>query len=71
MEQRKFVFIKDYVCQYGTLHMNDEIILFRDNVYFNGGMVTPGYRSILLNIVNNEKLRREYLKQVQIIQNKV
>ena len=71
MGQRKFVFIKDYVCQYGTLHVNDEIILFRDNVYFNGGMVMPGYRSILLNIVNDEKLRKEYLKEVQIIHNKV
>lgn len=71
MEQEKYVFVKDYVCQYGTLKTNDEIILFRGNVYFNAGLVTPAYRSVLLNIVNDDKLRNEYLKKVQIIHNKV
>lgn len=71
MEQKKYVFIKDYNCQYGTLRTGDEIITFRDNVYFNGGMVMPGYRSVLLNIINNDELRNQYLQRVQIIHNKV
>lgn len=71
MEQKKYVFVKDYQCQYGILHKGDEIITFRDNVYFNGGMVSPGYRSVLLNIINNDTLRKEYLQQVTIPYNKV
>ena len=37
----------------------------------NGGMVHPAYQKILLNIIQNEDLKEEYLKEVRIINNKI
>jgi hypothetical protein len=36
-----------------------------------GGMVHPAYQKILLNIIQNEDLKEEYLKEVRIINNKI
>ena len=71
MEQRKFILIKPYKCDYGTLKEGDEIIMFRNVMYYNGGMVMGGYQSLLRNLVMNDNLRNEYLKEVRIIQNKI
>lgn len=71
MEQRKYVFKKPYLSQEGTIPEGSEIILFRETIYLNGGMVHPAYQSMLRRIVNNPTLKEQYLKEVAIIKNKV
>ena len=71
MEQVKYVFIKEFKTQDGNIPQGTEIILFRGFVYMNGGMVHPAYNNILINIINNQKLHDEYLREVNIIHNKL
>ena len=68
---KKYVLTKNYTIKDGTLKQGDEITLLRDNIYYNGGMVMPFYYGTILNLVRDEKLRNEYLKEVSIIYNKV
>lgn len=67
----KYVFIKSFTNNEGTIPENSEIMIFRGFVYFNGGLVSPAYQKFLLNFINDEKLRKEYLTKVKMIQNKV
>lgn len=71
MRQRKYAFIKPYSSREGVIPEGSEIIVFRDVVYLNGGMIHPAYQQMLMNIVQNENLNKEYLKEVQVIQNKI
>lgn len=71
MKQRKYVFIQPYSSREGVIPEGSEIIVFRDVVYLNGGMIHPAYQKMLMDIIQNEKLNKEYLKEVQIIQNKI
>lgn len=71
MKQVKYVFIKEFKAQDGNIPQGTEIILFRGFVYMNGGMVHPAYNNILMNIINNPKLHNEYLREVNIIHNKL
>lgn len=71
MDQKRYVFLKDYKTQEGTIKQGSEVTLFRGFVYLDGGMLMPSYKSLIMNIINNDKLRDEYLKEVQIIANKV
>lgn len=71
MNQRKFIFIKEYSGEYGKIPQGTEIIFFRGFLYMNGGMVHPAYQKILLNIIQNEDLKEEYLKEARIINNKI
>ena len=68
---KKFVLKKDYTIKDGTLKAGNEIILLRDNIYYNGGMVMPSYYNIMRELIFNDKLRGEYLTEVAIIRNKV
>ena len=65
-ENVSYVFKKDYATDHGTLHQNSEIRFFRGGVYFDGGLVPGMYAKELYDIVNNDKLRDEYLKVVRI-----
>jgi hypothetical protein len=71
MNQRKFIFIKEYSGEYGKIPQGTELIFFRGFRYMNGGRVHPAYQKILLNIIQNEDLKEEYLKEVRIINNKI
>jgi hypothetical protein len=71
MEQEKYVFIKDYETQEGTIKKGTEIIRFRGFVYMNGGMLLPAYAKIINNIVDNKNLNKEFLSKEIIIRNKL
>ena len=71
MNQRKFIFIKEYSGEYGKIPQGTELIFFRGFLYMNGGMVHPAYQKVLLGIINDDRLRNEYLKEVKIINNKI
>lgn len=72
MEQKRFVFIKPYHVEgLGTLAEGSEITIVHGVVYFNGGMCSAYHGRILYDIINNEKLKLNYLKEVNIIYNKI
>lgn len=70
-KQRKFIFKEQYIDAEGVIPKGSEIILFRGIIYFNGGMVHPGYQKMLKDIVDTPHLNKKYLKEVQIIHNKI
>lgn len=70
-KQKKYVFVKPYHTKEGTIPEGSEIIIFRDTVYFNGGMVHPAYQMVLKNIVEDQNIKGQYLKEVSIINNKI
>lgn len=69
----RYMFIRDFERE-GEEHPiphGAEITIMGNKVYFNGGIVGPGYREILLDIVNNDTLRMKYLRKMVIPYNKI
>ena len=71
MNQKKFIFVKEYQGQEGKIPQGTELIFFWGFIYMIGGMVHPAYQKVLLGIINDDRLRNEYLKEVKIINNKI
>lgn len=71
MSHRKYVFKRPFVADEGTIPEGSEIILFRDVVYLNGGMIHPAYQEMLKKIVDTPSLNIQYLKEMPIIKNKI
>ena len=63
--QKKYVLIKPYECQYGTLPEGSEIIWFRGQFYVNGGPVPPSFNDILVKVIKD----KTYVKEMKIIKN--
>lgn len=70
-EQKKYIFKIPFVVDEGTIPEGSEIIVFRDIIYLNGGMIHPAYQEMLRKIVDTPSLNEKYLKEMQIIQNKI
>ena len=70
-EQKKYVFKIPFVVDEGTIPEGSEIIVFRDIIYLNGGMIHPAYQKMLRKIVDTPSLNEKYLKEMRIIQNKI
>lgn len=63
--ETKYVLIKPYTCQYGTLGEGTEIIYFRGQVYVNGGPIPSSFNDIFLNLIEDSN----YVKKVKIPKN--
>jgi len=61
----KYVLIKPYECQYGTIPSGSEIIYFRGQVWVNGGPIPNTYNDIFLELIRND----EYVRKVRIPKN--
>lgn len=61
----KYILIKPYECQYGTIPQGSEIILFRGQVWVNGGPIPNTYNDIFLDLIEND----EYVRKVKIHKN--
>lgn len=61
----KYVLIKPYECQYGTIPEGSEIIYFRGQIWVNGGPIPPSYNDIFLKLINDEN----YVRKMQIQKN--
>lgn len=70
-EQKKYVFKIPFVVDEGTIPEGSEIIVFRDIIYLNGGMIHPAYQEMLRKIIDTPSLNEKYLKEMRIIQNKI
>lgn len=68
--QKKYVFKKPFIADEGTIPEGSEIIVFRDIIYLNGGMIHPAYQEMLRKIVDTPSLNIKYLKELPIIRNK-
>lgn len=69
--RRKFVFIKSFKSPHGTIPEGSEITIFRGFIYMNGGMIQPAYNQIILGIINDPQLKNEYIREEEIIHNKI
>lgn len=63
--EKKYVLIKPYECQYGTLPEGSEIIWFRGQFYVNGGPVPPSFNDILLKVIKD----KNYVREMKITKN--
>lgn len=70
-EQKKFIFVKDYKCPMGTIKENTVFTITRGTLYMNGGMLTPAFQKIFMKLFSNKKFREEYLKEEEMIHNKI
>ena len=61
----KYVLIKPFTCQYGTIPEGSEIICFRGQVYVNGGPIPNSYNQIFLDLIGDD----EYVRKVKINKN--
>lgn len=62
---KKYVLIKPFECQYGTLPEGSEIIWFRGQFYVNGGPVPPSFNDILAKVIKD----KTYVREMKIIKN--
>lgn len=69
--QKKYAFKIPFIVDEGTIPEGSEIIVFRDVVYLNGGMIHPAYQELLRKIIDTPSLNEKYLKELQIINNKI
>ena len=70
-EQKRYFFKKDYVTSMGTLPENSQIDIVHGIFYFNGGMCDPTSAKMFENMIDNPKLKQEYLREAVIPYNKV
>lgn len=61
----KYVLIKPFTCQYGTIPSGSEIICFRGQVWVNGGPIPNSYNKIFLDLIADD----EYVRKVKIPKN--
>lgn len=70
-ENVKYVLKKKYTCGLGSLTEGSEIRFLRGACYFDGGMVPDAYAIELKKLINDPKLRDEYISVQKLIYNKV
>ena len=56
----KYVLIKPYECQYGTLPSGSEIIYFRGQFYLNGGPIPQVWNGMFKKIIEDDNYVRKY-----------
>lgn len=71
----EYVLKKPYSCEFGTLRQGTSMRVMtfdgKPVVYYEGGMVEGGYGRILLKLITDENLHREYLYDRDVVENKV
>jgi hypothetical protein len=70
-KQRRFIFTKEYKTDKGSIPEGSQLDEFRGMYYFNGGLCDTYSTGLFEYMLNNHKLRQEYLTEVKIIENKV
>jgi hypothetical protein len=61
---RKFRFKKKFECEEGEIHEGSEIVLMDNGIYFDGGLLNPAYYGIMMELINNPKIHKEYLVEM-------
>ena len=69
---RRFEFVKDFKkSDNEILRKGDEIRLYNNLIYFNGGQVTPAAYNFLRDFLSKEIVKPDYLRETPIPYNKV
>jgi len=68
---KRYILVKPLETEYGTLHENAEITLFRGFVYIDNNMLVPGWGKFIMELLEKDKDKHEYFKEIGIIHNKV
>ena len=63
--EEKYVLIKPYVCDYGTLPEGSEIIFFRGQFYLNGGPIPQVWNTLFNKIIKDDN----YVRKLKILKN--
>lgn len=66
---KKYVFIKDYNTVFGVIKRGSDICEFHGFIYFNGALCDISYSTLFRDMLKNDTLRKEYLKEVKIEKN--
>ena len=66
---KKFVFIKNYTTPFGVIKEGSDVCEFHGFIYFNGAICDLGYASLFRDLLKNEELKKEYLREVIINKN--
>ena len=68
----RYRFIKSYNSYEGRIPEGSDItVLDNGAVYFNGGLVHAAYQRMLKEMISNESVRKEYLREEVIPYNKI
>ena len=70
-EMKKYVFKKAYSNESGTIAEGSDICKVHGCWYFNNGLVDGYYQNFFESLVNNPKLKVEYLQEEKLIYNKI
>jgi hypothetical protein len=70
-KQKRYVFKEPYTNEYGTIPLNSEITVLGNVMYFNGGLCDNYSQGLFKYIINNENLKKKYLKEVAVINNEI
>lgn len=57
--EEKWVLIKPYTCEYGTIPENSDIYYFRGAYYLNGGLIPPEYYGLFNKLINDTNYTRK------------
>ena len=69
--QRRFKFVRDFTCEYGTLKAGSQIDIVKGFMYFDGGLIEGWWSDYLEDFIKQEMAHPYYLKEVEIPRNKV
>ena len=61
----KYVLVRPYECEYGTLPEGSEIIYFRGQMWVNGGPIPNSYNHMFMDLINDSS----YVKKIKIPKN--
>lgn len=68
---KKFIFVRPFTCDMGTIPVNSELIILKQAIYFNGGIIQPQFYELFHALIDDEMVDPYYLKEVPIPYNKV
>lgn len=69
--QKRYLLLQDIVGREGVVPKGSEVTLFRGFIYLNGGMVMPSYAAIFTELLEDEKKKEIYFKEIPITFNKI
>lgn len=71
-EYKRYIFIKEYVKSPSEkIPEGSEITYQNGRVFFNGGMQSPFYTKFFTDLIEQEKVKKEYLREIAIPYNKI
>lgn len=64
MKYKRFVFVRQFNCQYGKIDPNTELIVKDGVIYVNGIMIEKWYYNILMPLIESEIEKPHFLKEL-------